>query len=210
MKLLSIYISEPKPLSFNGQTVMSGIAKTRVSGPVQVIKNRIVGDGQGETSVHGGVNKAIYAYSSEAYDWWKSHLGVSTLRDSAFGENLLVEALDEKAVFIGDLWTIGSAVLEVSEPRFPCSRLGMYWQDMSIIKKFAQSERPGVYLRVIKEGEIRSGESVSIESPEVVKFSISEMATYYYSKKIERSRYEELTNVRALSDRWKEKLKLML
>lgn len=156
MKILSIQVGKPKEIVYRGKPIFTAIFKSPLEGPVLVRKLNIEGDGQGNLQVHGGIDKAVYAYSFDAYDWWKQNRP-GTYECGAFGENLTVDSMSEKVIHIGDTFQVGEAVLQVSEPRFPCSRLVAKYDDPSIMKTFNQSGRSGIYFRVLQEGLIDTG-----------------------------------------------------
>ena len=118
------------------------------------------GDEQGDRSVHGGPDKAVYSYAREDIDWWERELG-QELPDGAFGENLTLNGIDLRDALIGERWRIGTVVLEVSEPRFPCWKLGVRFGDPKMLKRFAAAARPGAYLRIVEEGKLAAGEPVT-------------------------------------------------
>ena len=152
MKLLSVNVSPPKEVSYNGKRIKTGIFKEPVSGRTMMRRLNIDGDGQGDLSVHGGIHKAVYAYPVEHYDYWKQELGRNDLTYGKFGENLTVEGMLEETVYIGDVFRIGDALVEVSQPRVPCFKLGMKMRDPQIVKPFLESERVGFYVRVVGRG----------------------------------------------------------
>ena len=142
-----------------GRMVPTGIWKVPVEGRVAVRGVNIAGDEQADRSVHGGPHKAVYAYAREDIDWWQRELG-RELPDGVFGENLTLRGLDLTAALVGERWRVGSAVLEVSEPRFPCWKLGVRFGDQTMLKRFAAAARPGAYLRIAQEGELEAGDVV--------------------------------------------------
>jgi MOSC domain-containing protein YiiM len=142
---------------------MSAIGKTPVEGPVRVEGENVAGDDQADRRVHGGGDKAVYAYASEDTAWWEGELG-RPLGPGAFGENLTIEGIDVSGAVIGERWRIGGVELEVSEPRLPCAKLGLRFGDPRMVKRFALAERPGTYLRILREGELRAGDPVEILS----------------------------------------------
>ena len=160
MKLLSVNVSPPKEVSYNGKRIKTGIFKEPVSGRTMMRRLNIDGDGQGDLSVHGGIHKAVYAYPVEHYDYWKQELGRNDLTYGKFGENLTVEGMLEETVYIGDVFRIGDALVEVSQPRVPCFKLGMKMRDPQIVKPFLESERVGFYVRVLEEGEVGAGDTI--------------------------------------------------
>jgi MOSC domain-containing protein YiiM len=142
---------------------MSAIGKTPVEGPVRVEGENVAGDEQADRRVHGGPDKAVYAYASEDTAWWGAELG-RPLAPGAFGENLTLEGIDVSNAVIGERWRIGSVELEVSEPRFPCAKLGVRFGDPKMVRRFALAGRPGAYLRIVRPGELQAGDAVEILS----------------------------------------------
>jgi hypothetical protein len=131
--VLSVNAGLPRTVNVGGTSVTTAIWKEPVGGPITVRGVNLAGDGQTDRWVHGGVDKAVYAYSDENYDWWESELG-RALGPGTFGENLTVAGLDPSAALIGERCKVGSALLEVSEPRFPCFKLGIRMQDSRFLK----------------------------------------------------------------------------
>ena len=151
-------------MRWNGQVVETGIVKEPVNGPVMVRRLNLEGDAQADLSVHGGVDKAVYAYPSEHYDLWRAELGVRDLPWGMFGENLTTAGLSEDTVNIGDRFRIGSCELIVTQPRMPCYKLGLKFGRNDIIKRFAKSGRSGFYLAVAQEGVIQAGDRIELVS----------------------------------------------
>ena len=172
-KLLSINVGTPDALgSHRGKKIMSGIRKRPVSGSVIVRKLNLDGDKQADLTVHGGLDKAVYVYPSENYPYWRKKFPEMEMPRGTFGENLTTEGILESTIHIGDKLTIGSAQFEVSQPRFPCFKLGMRFGTSTMIKLFLESLRSGFYLRVIKEGKIRAGEEITVESSDATSETI--------------------------------------
>ena len=141
--------------------VRTGIWKSPVEGRVAVRGVNIEGDDQADRRVHGGEFQALYAYAREDYDWWAGELG-REMPPGTFGENLTVEGLDLTGALVGERWSVGSTVLEVSLPRIPCFKLGQKMKEPRFLKRFAQARRPGTYLRIIEEGEIGAGDAIEV------------------------------------------------
>jgi MOSC domain-containing protein YiiM len=159
--LLSIQVARPRPIRHMDQEVRTGIFKQPVLQPVMVRRLNIDGDQQGDLSVHGGVDKAVYCYASEHYPAWQQELG-RELPHGTFGENLTVSGLLEPDLHIGDVLEVGGAVLQVSEPRFPCFKLGIKIGDQRFVKRFQESGRSGFYCRVLQEGMIEPGQTIRL------------------------------------------------
>jgi MOSC domain-containing protein YiiM len=133
------------------------------------------GDKQADLTVHGGVNKAVYVYPSENYPFWKTHFPEKKLEWGSFGENLTTEGLLEDCVRIGDKLFTGSAEFQVTQPRMPCYKLGLKFNTQAILKTFLDSRRSGFYLRVLKEGTVKSGDSIQWIPGEVVSPTVKEI-----------------------------------
>lgn len=152
-RLLSINVGPVVERDWQGKRVRTGIWKVPVAGPVRVFGLRLEGDEQADHRVHGGVDKAVYAYAQEDYDFWRDHEGIDT-HPGLFGENLTVEGVDLGEARPGDRWRIGTAVFEVRQPRIPCHKLGIRLADARFPRRFQSANRAGAYLRVVQEGEI--------------------------------------------------------
>jgi MOSC domain-containing protein YiiM len=144
-----------------GRRVRSAINKLPVVGPVMVRTLNIDGDQQADLNVHGGVDKAVYCYPAEHYPAWRDELA-RQLDYGAFGENLTVSGFLEPALHVGDVLRIGNAVLQVSQPRFPCYKLGIKMDDQGFLRLFQKSGRSGFYCRVLQEGVIEAGQAIEM------------------------------------------------
>lgn len=160
--VLQVNVSLPTIVNFNGNKIETGIFKKPVSGKVKVRRLNLEGDAQADLTVHGGPDKAVYAYPLEQYDYWKTELSNSNLEWGVFGENLTVEGFDESNVCIGDRMKIGSAMFAVTQPRMPCFKLGIRFGDPTIVKRFYKSGKWGFYLSVLEEGEIETGDEIFV------------------------------------------------
>lgn len=157
-KVISTSVSKPKAVLWGDEVVMTGIFKEPVEGKIKVRKLNLDGDQQADLTVHGGPDKAIYSYPSEHYSFWKEEMPDRDLPWGMFGENLTTSGLNESSVFIGDRFSVGTAVLKVTQPRMPCFKLGIKFGDESIIRKFYRSGRWGLYFAVLEEGELEAGD----------------------------------------------------
>jgi len=162
--LRSVNVGKPRSVEWRGRVVTSAIWKDPVDGPVTVDGVNLLGDDQADRRVHGGNDKAVYAYSVEDYDWWAARTG--TLGPGTFGENLTTTGIDLSECRIGDRWHVGSAMLEVSQPRQPCFKLGIRMNDDGFPGVFAASQRPGTYLRVVTSGTVTAGDAIQVEPAE--------------------------------------------
>ena len=157
-KVISLNVGLPRTVNFHGQAVTTGIFKEPVKGRIKLRKLNLDGDKQADLTVHGGLDKALYAYPAEHYDYWKERLPKMKLLWGMFGENLTTEGLLEDQVNIGDVFRIGSSEVIVTQPRMPCYKLGVKFGRMDIIRQFMDSKLTGIYFRVLKEGEIGAGD----------------------------------------------------
>ena len=163
-RLRSVNVGRPKQISVRrGRALMSAIGKQPVEGRLRVEGVNVAGDQQADPRVHGGLDKAVYAYAREDAAWWEQQLG-RTLPPGMFGENLTTEGLDVSGAVIGERWRIGTVVLEVAQPRLPCAKLGTRFGDLGMVKRFGEASRPGAYLRIVTEGELGAGDAIEVLS----------------------------------------------
>ncbi len=162
-RLISVNVGRPKQVGVRrGRPQMSAIGKAPVAGRVRVEGVNLAGDDQADRRVHGGPDKAVYAYASEDIAWWAFQLERDDLQPGIFGENLTTQGVDVTDALIGERWRIGTVELEVCQPRFPCYKLGLRFGDPLMVKMFANAGRPGAYLRIVTEGELGAGDQVDI------------------------------------------------
>ena len=156
---MSLNVGLPIDVPFEGGTVSTGIFKSPVTDRRAIRHLGIEGDGQADLSVHGGVDKAVYVYSSDSYAWWMSELG-HALQPGEFGENITVAGFTDDAVRIGDRLRLGTALVEVTQPREPCFKLGIRMGDKRFIPRFRDAGRTGFYVRVLEEGDVAAGDTL--------------------------------------------------
>ena len=159
MKIVSVCVGMPRSIDDNRKPIMTGIFKHQVDGPVNVAQYNLEGDGQADLSVHGGRDKAVYAYPLAHYDYWADRIGRVPLESSQFGENLTVAGVTEEQVVLGDRYQVGTAILRVTQPRLPCFKLGIRMGINDFPRQFLDSGKLGFYLRVEQEGSLRAGDS---------------------------------------------------
>ena len=176
MQVISINVGLPREVEWRDQIVRTSIYKKPVTGRVHVDRLNIEGDRQSDLTVHGGVDKAVYVYPSEHYDFWRKELPDFDLPWGAFGENLTTSGLAEDEVQIGDRFAIGSAEFIVTQPRMPCFKLTIRFKRADMIKRFYRSGRSGFYLSVAREGEIGSGDDIALLSRDGGASTIAEVA----------------------------------
>jgi MOSC domain-containing protein YiiM len=162
-RVLSMNVGAVRHMEYHGRAVSTGIWKSPVTGRVALAGVNFAGDDQADRTVHGGPNKAVYAYAREDYEFWHNDTGMET-PVALFGENLTTEGLDLTNTIVGERWRVGSTLLEVAQPRLPCYKLGLRVGDPNFPKKFLAAQRMGAYLRVVEEGDVGAGDRVYIAS----------------------------------------------
>lgn len=208
MKLLAISVGQPKSFDFKGKQISTSIFKDPISGPVQVFKENIEGDRQADLKVHGGADKAVYAYGYDTYPWWQETLNKEQLPYGALGENLTLDRLDEQKIYVGDVFSLGSCELQAVQPRFPCFKLGIRYGDQKIIQTFNRYRRPGVYFRVLKEGRIQAGDSMKLIRSEALRASIDELFAFVMvPDSMTRDRAEAISQIPAMTESFRKKLR---
>jgi MOSC domain-containing protein YiiM len=161
MKLVSVNTGLPREVEWHGRTVTTGIYKQPIEGRIALRTLNLDGDRQADLSVHGGRYKAVYCYPLEHYTYWKDDLHTD-LAMGSFGENFTTHGLSEDSVHIGDRYAIGSAEVVVTQPRLPCYKLGIKFQDDQMVKRFLASNRTGFYFAVLREGEVGAGDEIKL------------------------------------------------
>jgi len=171
----SVNVGRPRHVEWRGRQVTTAIWKEPVSGAIRVEGANFVGDAQADLRVHGGRDKAVYAYAAEDYEWWSTRVG--PVGPGTFGENLTTLGVDLTASCVGDRWQVGTAVLEVSQPRQPCFKLGIRMNDDTFPRAFLAAGRPGAYLRIVQAGLIEAGDEIRVVPASVPAFTIGMLAS---------------------------------
>jgi MOSC domain-containing protein YiiM len=179
MKIVSINVGLPRTLRHYDRDVTTSIFKSPVRGPVLLRRLNFDGDLQSDLNVHGGKNKAVYAYPSEHYDYWREQLPDYEFTPGNFGENLTTEGLFERGAFIGDQFRVGTATLKVTQPRMPCYKLGIRFDRADMVKRFLASLRSGVYFSVIEEGMVGAGDELERIHEDERRISIADINRAY-------------------------------
>jgi MOSC domain-containing protein YiiM len=160
-QVLSVNVGGVRKFEYRGRPAESAIWKSPVSGRVAARGVNLEGDHQADREVHGGFDKAVYAYAVEDQRWWEREIG-RPLSHGEFGENLTTERMEVNDALVGERWQIGSAVFEVSEPRIPCWRFGVRMNDETFPRRFSKALRPGTYLRIVVEGDVGAGDEIRV------------------------------------------------
>lgn len=181
MKLISINIGQKQTLQSGEKTEITGIFKNPVSGSVRITPLGIAEDFVGSPKHHGGPDQAVYVYGAKDYEWWSQELG-REIGAGTFGENLTISELESAKFNIGDLLHVGMVTLQVTAPRIPCGTFARRMDDPRFVKRFRAAERPGLYCRVLKEGNVQAGDEVRVEAYSGETLSLIEMYRDYYEK----------------------------
>lgn len=208
MQIISTNISKSKTVNFNGKEVKTGIFKRPIFDEITIEKLNIVGDEQADMIYHGGEHKAVYAFSADHYDYWKDVFNNKDLSSGMFGENFTISNFDEENIHIGDQFRFGTALLEVSQPRVPCFKLGIALNNKNAPKLFTQHYATGVYFRVLEPGITKTGDVVSVEKKSTHDISIKRLFQAYFDKEYVGSEQilSEALALNELAPEWKEKL----
>ncbi len=196
--VVSVNVGRPRTVPFRGSPVTTGIWKVPVSGPIRARGVNLAGDDQADRSVHGGADKAIYAYAQEDLSWWTVELG-QIVAPGTFGENLTTAGIDVTNAVVGERWAVGSAVLEVSQPRTPCYKLGIRMADQRFPSRFAAAARPGAYLRIVTEGDVAAGDEIRVLSRPDHGVTVGLVERAYHA---DRSLVRRLLDAPELADGW--------
>lgn len=206
MTLISVNVARPAEVPYGDGIVMTGIFKRPIDGAMAVRKLNLDGDGQADLVHHGGASKAVYAYALEHYEYWQEALDRPAMPYGQFGENLTIAGLDEATLCVGDQLGIGDALFAITQPRVPCFKLGIRMADKHMPRRFAESLRTGVYLRVLEEGTVAAGDSVRMVSRDPKRMSIRSLfAAYLKPNDVEaRTLLKKAIEVPGLSPEWRE------
>ncbi len=204
LRVISVNVGLPREVVWKGKTVLTGIFKEPVTGRISARRLDLDGDRQADLSVHGGPAKAIYVYPAEHYSYWREQFPTMNMPWGMFGENLTVEGLEEKTVHIGDQFRIGTARVVVTQPRFPCYKLGIKFQRDDMLKRFLQSGLTGFYLAVLEEGEIAAGDPLTLLARDENAVSVSDIISLYTHDKKNLALLRRAVAVKALPESWRE------
>jgi len=206
-RLVSVNVGLPREVDWHGRAVRTSIWKSSVEGPVRVRSLNLEGDQQSDLSVHGGRDKAVYAYPREHYDYWRRELPGQALPWGSFGENLTTEGLLEPDVRIGDRFRAGSTELVVTQPRMPCFKLGIRFGRDDMVKRFVASGRSGFYVRVVREGEIEAGDAIRVVESAGASITVSDIFALKFDDDSDGVRGDELrraANAPGLAPSWRD------
>lgn len=198
-KVLSVNIGTVREFEYSGRPAKSAIWKLPAVGRIAARGVNLAGDDQADRQAHGGPDKAVYAYAAEDLRWWEQEIGRS-LAYAEFGENLTTEGIEVNNALVGERWQIGTTVLEVSEPRIPCWRLGVRMNDKMFPRRFTEALRPGSYMRIIVEGDVGTGDDIRIVERPDHDLTIRDVFRIYTR---DRDEVERLLAVPQMSESWR-------
>jgi MOSC domain-containing protein YiiM len=198
-KVLSVNVGGVREFEYNGRPARSAIWKSPVAGRIIARGVNLVGDDQADRQAHGGPDKALYAYTVEDARWWEQEIG-RALAYGEFGENLTTEGIDVNDALVGERWQVGTMILEVSEPRIPCWRLGVRMKDKMFPRRFTEAMRPGAYLRLVVEGDVGAGDEIRVVERPDHDLTIRDVFRIYSR---DRSEVERLHAVPQMSESWR-------
>jgi MOSC domain-containing protein YiiM len=203
VKLVSVNVGMPRTVTYRNRTYPTSIYKDPVAGRVRVGRLNIEGDRQGNPKTHGGPDMAVYVYSHDHYPHWEADIGKGRLAPGAFGENLTVSGMADDEVCIGDVYRIGTARFQVTEPRTPCHKLAMKFDDPGLPRRFFKAGRLGFYFRVLDEGEVGAGDEISCEAKDEGGITVAEVARLWADKGAGADDLDRALAVPALSATWR-------
>jgi MOSC domain-containing protein YiiM len=203
-KILSVNVSLPKEVDYEGKKVTTGIFKEPIEGRVMLRTLNLDGDKQADLTVHGGPDKAVYAYPIEHYEFWHKVYSKMEMPNGMFGENLTTEGLMEAEVNVGDVFKIGSSKVIATQPRMPCYKLGVKFRRMDVLKKFLASGRSGIYFKVLEEGEVGAGDPIIQIKKDTNRVGISDIVRLYTSDREDIGMMRRAVKVEALPEGWKD------
>jgi MOSC domain-containing protein YiiM len=212
IRVLSVQVGLPKTLTsqdtigLSQATWVSAFHKLPVDGPVWVGKTNVAGDGQASVKTHGGPDKAVCVYPWEHYCYWQQLLDLSELGFGSFAENLTVEGQLEDHVCIGDLFAVGDAVLQVTQPRPPCWRLARWWRRSEFVSLMEESGRTGWYCGVAREGNVTAGDTIELVERRYSRWSVSAANRLLYGTDADADEVLDLASCRLLSASTRESL----
>jgi len=204
LKVLSLNVGLPREVEWDGHAVLTSIFKDPVDRRLRVTRLNFEGDEQSDLTVHGGIEKAVYAYPSEHYDGWRRELPDLEFPRASFGENLTVEGLLEPDVRIGDRFRIGTAEFVVTQPRLPCYKLGIRFGRMDMLKRMLKSGRTGFYFAVTAEGEVGPGDVIEPIARAEQDLTVADVVNLYTVDAKNQALLRRATQSSALPETWKD------
>lgn len=210
MQIVSTNISKPVIIDWRGQQVQTGIYKKPVNHSIYLGKNEVKGDTVSDRNVHGGEYKACYLFSTDQYSYWQDLYPNLPWDYGMLGENLSVSGLDEKQIQLGDIYKVGAALIQITQPREPCYKFGVKFGTQKVLKQFIDRGFPGTYVRVLDEGFVEKGNEFVLEEKAWNSLSIHQFFNLVFAKQKDQKLLQLAINSEALPQRKREKLKTFL
>jgi MOSC domain-containing protein YiiM len=200
MEILSTNIGAKRKITYKGKEIYTGIYKYPVYEPLHLGIHDVNGDSVIDRKYHGGIDKACYLYSADHYSFWKEKYPNLNWQWGMFGENLTIEGLDESELHIGDIFKVGTAVVQITQPRQPCFKLGVRMENAQVVKDFIKAEKPGAYIRVIEKGEVKSGDSMQLVEQKAENFTVTEIYHFIYQARENIDKIKEAIKIPELAE----------
>lgn len=200
MQIISTNIGKPESIEWRGQKVQTGIYKFSVDSPIYLGDEDVVNDHVLDRRFHGGKDKACYLYSADHYPFWQNKFPDQDWQWGMFGENLTIHGLNESEIYVGDIFRIGEAVVQVSQPRQPCFKLGVRFGDQSVVDAFWESTFPGVYVRVLQSGNVKKGNELILVERNPQSLSVSEVFSIFRSNRTNKDLMQKAIDEPFLAD----------
>ncbi|HZS54096.1 MAG TPA: MOSC domain-containing protein [Bryobacteraceae bacterium] len=206
IRVLSVNVGQPQEVFLGDKVVLTSIFKKPIEGRVAVRRHNLAGDRQADLRVHGGPYKAVYAYASEHFPYWAAELPEMELPWGAFGENLTLSGLTEETAFIGDQFRVGSAVLQITQPRMPCFKLGIRFQRSDMVKRFWRSGYAGIYFAITEEGALETGDELELVHRDAGGVSLADVVRLYKGQTDDEQLFERMLRA-PLRGSWKQEIR---
>lgn len=203
MKLVSLNVGLPRVVQWKGKPVTTGIFKSAVMGPRNLSRLNLEGDTQADQSVHGGISKAVYGYPVEHYNYWREVLPETDLAWGMFGENFTTQGLLEDQIYIGERFRIGTAEVQVTEPRLPCYKLGVRFGRMDMVKRILESHRTGFYFAVVEPGVVEAGEVFNRTFCPTHNITVADLTRVYVFEQGDLETIQRIVQIPDLSGGWR-------
>jgi MOSC domain-containing protein YiiM len=203
MHIISVNVGLPREVDWKGKRVSTGIFKEPVAGRVVARRLNLDGDRQADLTVHGGEEKAVYVYPAEHYDYWRQELPTTALPWGVFGENLTTSGLLEEAVNVGDQFRVGTALLQATQPRLPCYKLGLKFGREDMVRRFLTGGRYGWYVAVVEEGEVGAGDTIERVHRDPHNLTVADIARLYLHERDNRVMMQRAIEHKGLPASWR-------
>ena len=207
MRVVSVNRGEVTTVDYKGTEVKTGIFKYPVDGSIFLGEADVEKDSVVDRRFHGGIDKAVYAYSLDHYPFWQNLYPELKWDYGMFGENLTIEGLDEASMLIGSTYQVGKAIIQVCQPRQPCMKLGIRFETQEVLKSFVNEQYSGVYFRVLKPGDVQVDDQLVLISKEEDSPSIADVYKLMYHRTDDSILVKKCLNCKFLPDNCKERVK---